>query len=226
MKGGPVFPADTLRFFRELGQNNRKPWMDENRGRYKESVVEPFHDLLSRLAPFAQKLNPAFSISGRTGENFSRINRDIRFAADKSSYRTQMYLYFTEPPGDGGQLYVGISSEATTAGFRIYSEGRESPLIAIGLARGQANAKWLERQRKRLGKKYESYWHSNEKGEWVKHAGWPLDRAEWKKLQAWIVRRKFPAASATRAGFERDVQKVFRDVYPLYLFSSSPQWKA
>ncbi|MGB6875831.1 MAG: DUF2461 family protein, partial [Candidatus Acidiferrales bacterium] len=87
-----IFGAETFRFFRDLGRNNSKAWMDENRDRYKRHVVEPFRRLLDALAPGAQKLHPEFCISGRTGENFSRINRDIRFAKDKTPYRTQMYL--------------------------------------------------------------------------------------------------------------------------------------
>lgn len=225
MKAGPIFSSDTIRFFNELGENNRKPWMDENRARYKTSVVMPFRELLDRLTPVAQKLNPKFQISGRTGENFSRINRDIRFAADKSPYRTQMYLYFSEDGGPSGQLYVGLSTEALTAGFRIYSDGKESPLVKVGRVRGPANAKWIEEQKKRLGRKYDSYWYSTEKGEWTKHKGWPLKAEEWAKLQAWIVRKKLKPAAATKPGFEREIEKIFADVFPLLPFVGQAEWK-
>lgn len=225
MKAGPIFSTDTLRFFNELGENNRKPWMDENRGRYKSSVVMPFRELLERLTPVAQKLNPKFQISGRTGENFSRINRDIRFAADKSPYRAQMYLYFSEDGGASGQLYVGLSTEALTAGFRIYSDGKESPLVKIGRVRGAANAEWIEAQKKRLGRKYDSYWYSTEKGEWTKHSGWPLRVEEWTKLQAWIVRKKLKPTAATKPGFEREIERIFADVFPLLPFVGQAEWK-
>jgi uncharacterized protein (TIGR02453 family) len=165
-----VFSQETFRFFRELGRNNHKPWMDANRERYRAVIVEPFRELLDRLTPAARKLNPRFALGGRVGENFSRINRDIRFARDKSPYRTQMYLFFAEPGGEGGQLYVGLSAETVTCGFRVYSEGRTSPLVQVGRVRGRENPAWIERQRRRLAK-YESYWHANEKGEWTKYKG-------------------------------------------------------
>ena len=38
-----------------------------------------------------------FDTAARRGRNFSRINRDIRFAKDKTPYRTQMYLKFCGP---------------------------------------------------------------------------------------------------------------------------------
>ena len=37
----PIIPKETFRFFRDLGKNNRKVWMDANRERYQASVVQP-----------------------------------------------------------------------------------------------------------------------------------------------------------------------------------------
>jgi uncharacterized protein (DUF2461 family) len=197
--------------------------MDENRERYRSAVVEPFHLLLDRLTPFALKLNSRFIIDGRVGQNFSRINRDIRFAADKSPYRPQMYLYFSEP-GEGGQLYVGLSAEAVTCGFRVYRESRNSPLATLARERAQARPKYLERLRRRFFRKYESYWYKSEKGSWTKRSGWPLAPDDWKKLRGWVVRRKLPRTAATRTSFVREIEKVFREVYPLYAFTTSRDW--
>jgi uncharacterized protein (TIGR02453 family) len=220
-----IFTKETFRFFRELGRNNHKPWMDENRERYRAVIVEPFRMLLDRLAPAALKLNPNFVVSGRVGGNFSRINRDIRFARDKSPYRTQMYAFFAEPEGQSGQLYVGISAETVTCGFRVYSEGRNSRLVEIGRVRGREHPAWIEQQRRRLGKRYESYWYATEKGEWTQRKTWPAKPEDWKRLQAWIVRRKLTPAAAMRRGFEGEIAKIFREVYPLSSFSTSPRWK-
>jgi uncharacterized protein (TIGR02453 family) len=226
-KPTPVFTAETFRFFKELGRNNLKAWMDENRDRYQSSVVQPFRRLLEELAPAMLDLDSRFEASGRTGPNFSRINRDIRFAKDKTPYRTQMYLKFSAPaPGNGetGQLYVGLSTDTVTAGFRIYSGGKrkESVLATIGQARVQAEPGWVAKQKKRLSRRYESYWYTMEKGEWTKHSGWPVAAEDWKKILAWIVRRKLSPAAATRASFPRDLTEVFRDLYPLLRYTSLP----
>jgi uncharacterized protein (TIGR02453 family) len=218
---------DTFQFFRELGKNNRKVWMDENRERYQACVVQPFRRLLEDLAPAVLQLNGNFDVSGRTGANFSRINRDIRFAKDKTLYKTQMYLKFQVPsPGDreSGQLYLGLSTESVTAGFRLYSGGkrRDSALATIAQPRAMAQPKWLAQQKKRLGRKYESYWYTTEKGEWTKHKGWPTEPEDWKKILAWIVRKKMKPAAATATAFRGEVVKVFRDVYPLVRFTSIP----
>ncbi len=226
-----IFSPETFRFFRELGRNNRKEWMDRNRERYRAQVVEPFRALLDALAPVVLKLNPEFDTSGRTGTNFSRINRDIRFATDKSPYRTQMYLTFADQRSkgwQGAQLYTGLSTDAVTAGFRIYSDynSKESALAQVARPRALQNPRWIERQQRRLGKKYDSYWYSVEKGEWTKHDGWPKRPEDWNRLKGWIVRRKMKPAAATRASFPGEVSKVFKEVFPLYVFTSSLRWRA
>jgi uncharacterized protein (TIGR02453 family) len=217
------FNKNTFQFFRELGRNNRKVWMDENRERYQECVVRPFRQFLEQLTPTVLRLDGDFDVRGKTGVNFSRINRDIRFAKDKTPYKTQMYLKFERPcPGETGQLYVGVSAKVITAGFRIYSGGkrRESVLATIAEPRVMAKPKWVAQQKKRLGRKYESYWYSTIKGEWTKHEGWPTRGEDWKKIQAWIVRTKMKPSAARRARFPQDIVKVFKDVYPLLKFTS------
>lgn len=220
-----VFSKETIHFLRELGRNNHKAWMDENRERYRAAIVEPFRLLLERLAPAALKLDKRFVVSGRVGENFSRINRDIRFSMDKAPYRTQMYLFFAEPGAEGGQIYTAVSADVVTCGFRIYGLGRNTPLIQAGRPRAIENLKWLAGQQRRLGRKYESYWYCSDKGQWTKRQGWPGKPEDWQKLKGWVVRRKLTHAVATRPGFEREVARVFREVYPLLPFTSAARWR-
>lgn len=220
-----IITRDTFRFFRELARNNRTEWMEANRDRYKQCVVQPFRDLCEALAPAMLRLDVRFDVTGRSGANFSRINRDTRFAKDKTPYRAQMYLKFSASfAGDGetGQLYTGISADTVTAGFRIYSgsKRKQSALGLIAEPRVNQNPRWPAQQKRRLGRKYESYWYSTQKGEWTRHSGWPASAEEWKKLQGWVVRRKLGTAAATRASFPRDLGKVFRELYPLLRFTS------
>jgi uncharacterized protein (TIGR02453 family) len=219
-----IFTEEIFRFFRELGRHNKKVWMDANRARYQETVVLPFRRLLEEVSPTVLKLDSRFDAMGRRGTNFSRINRDIRFAKDKTPYRTQMYLKFSVPlAGEmkSGQLYAGISAETVTAGFRVYAEPKRklSSIALIAEPRIAQNPKWLAQQKKRLGKKYDSYWYATVKGEWIQNDGWPA-AADWPKLQAWIVRKKLSPSSATRSSYAADVGKIFRDLYPLLKFTS------
>ena len=226
-KPAPVFTRETFRFLKDLARNNSKAWMDANRERYHSNIVQPFRCLLEQLSQDVLKLDSRFDVSGRTGPNFSRINRDIRFARDKTPYKTQMYLKFSVPVpdnGETGQLYLGLSAETVTTGFRIYSGGKRkgSILALIGQARVQADPRWVGKQKKRLSRRYESYWYTTEKAEWTKHSGWPVAAENWNRILAWIVRRKLNPGAATRASFPRELAKIFRDLYPLLRYTSLP----
>jgi uncharacterized protein (TIGR02453 family) len=219
-----IITGDTFRFFRDLARNNRTEWMQANRGRYQECVVQPLRRLCEELAPAMLRLDAGFETSGRTGANLSRINRDIRFAKDKTPYRAGMYLKFSAPfggEGETGQLYVGFSAKTVTTGFRIYSgsKRKESALAQIAGPRLETNPRWLALQKRRLGRKYESYWYSTEKGAWTNHAGWPAAE-NWKKVQGWIVRKELGTGAAVRGSFCKELTGVFRELHPLLRFTS------
>src|ERR1051325_2656927 len=136
----PIFTKEIFAFFRELKRHNTKVWMDANRDRYQETVVLPFRRLCEEMSPAILRLDPRFDALGRRGRNFSRINRDIRFAKDKTPYRAHMYLKFCVPlPGgaESGELYVGLAATSVTAGFRIYSGSKykQSALACIAAPR-------------------------------------------------------------------------------------------
>jgi uncharacterized protein (TIGR02453 family) len=224
-KDTSIIRRETFQFFKDLGRNNRKVWMDAHRDRYQSAVVQPLRRLLEAVAPDVLQLDTRFDTTGRTGANFSRINNDIRFSKDKTLYKTQMYLKFSVPvsgDSDSGELYTGLSKDTVTAGFRIYGgqKRKESLLALIAEPRFLAKPRWIAQQKKRLGRRYESYWYSMTKGEWTKHDGWPTTPEEWKKIQAWIVRRKLSPAAAMRPSFPRDLAKIFRKLYPLVKFTS------
>ena len=225
----PIFSKATFQFLRDLKRNNRTEWMHAHRERYQQELMQPVRELLVRIAPAVQKIAPATTISGMVNTNFSRINRDIRFAKDKSPYRARMYVMLPDgslPETDEICYYVGVHPDEVTMGIRAYSLARDSHMRTVIGPRALAHSKWLAAQSRKLDRKYESYWHATEKGEWAKHPGWPTKPEEWKRIGAWIIRRVTTPAAATRAGFEREVMQAFRDLAPLYRFITAKTWKA
>jgi uncharacterized protein (TIGR02453 family) len=100
------FPPDALDFFVELEGNNERPWWQANKERFNASVAEPMRTLLDRLEPeFGQ-----FKVF--------RMNRDVRFSADKSPYKT---AHAAVSYGDGGTAtYLQISANGLYAGGGMY----------------------------------------------------------------------------------------------------------
>jgi uncharacterized protein (TIGR02453 family) len=100
------FPADALDFFVELEGNNERPWWQANRERFDTSVADPMRALLDRLEPEFG----AFKVF--------RMNRDVRFSADKSPYKT---AHAAVSYGDGGTAtYVQFSANGLYAGGGMY----------------------------------------------------------------------------------------------------------
>jgi uncharacterized protein (TIGR02453 family) len=80
------FDQDFLDFYRELAQNNHKQWFDANRKRYDQVVKKPFQAFVSDLIQQMRFFEPDLYIEPR--DAVFRVNRDIRFAKDKSPYKT------------------------------------------------------------------------------------------------------------------------------------------
>jgi len=224
------FHPEAFRFFRRLARNNRKPWFDRHRHTYDQHVSGALRALFEELVPFVLSLDDGFEISGKTGRNFSRINRDIRFARDKSPYRRNLYLYFgpRNAPGRDARLYLGLSAEGVTCGLALYG-GRESSLEQRLKPRRARRPEDLEQHLRRLApppagraRRYEIYWHRHERGEWKKYPGSPRTEKDWKYCRAWVLRKRFaPSRRELRsARFTRSVEKVFDDLFPLYAFAT------
>lgn len=232
------FTAESFAFFRELARNNNKAWFDQNRRRYEEYVVGAFRGLLEALEPSLLKLNPHFEVSGKTNRNFSRINRDIRFSKDKSPYKSNYYLFVFDSRRDSqtdGRFYVGLSADALTVGFAMYAawkRGTKSALETVFRKRFQTHARVFRDLLERIVRKgrYDTYWHRLEGGEWAQHPGLPRRDEDWQTLQAWIVRKVFlPHARALATpAFAQKVERIFAELYPLYVFacSASVKWRA
>lgn len=227
----PGFRAESFAFFGELAENNNKGWFDRHRDVYENHVTGVFRLLLRTLEPFLLKLDPEFETAGKTNGNFSRINRDIRFSKDKRPYKPNFYLYVFDrrrSRSETGRLYVGLSAECVTVGFSIYAgESRNSKsAVQTVFRRRLLNHRplfdGLLGQIVRKGR-YETYWHRKEKRQWALHTGLPRQEQDWQTLQAWVVRKVFPpeAKCLPSVGFAARIQRIFRDLYPLLVFTSA-----
>lgn len=116
-----TFTPASLRFFRALRRNNAKPWFEAHRPEYEEHVRGPMRTLVEeldvRLARFAPE------ITGDPRRSLFRINRDIRFSADKSPYKTHAACWFYHRDGD---QKVGSQAESGGAGFYFHLAPGES----------------------------------------------------------------------------------------------------
>ena len=93
-------PKDFFQFFKELAKNNERPWFEENKERYKASVVAPMSDFIEAMAPRLAKISKYFVADPRpNGGSMFRIYRDVRFAKDKRPYKEHAACHFRHSGG-------------------------------------------------------------------------------------------------------------------------------
>jgi uncharacterized protein (TIGR02453 family) len=93
----------TLKFLKDLANNNNKPWMDDNRERYlaAKADFESFvAQVIAKLGAIDADIEPL-----QAKDCTFRLNRDIRFSADKSPYKTNMGASFAR--GGKKSMYAG-----------------------------------------------------------------------------------------------------------------------
>jgi len=96
------WPAEAVEFFSGLQADNTKAYWTAHKAFYEESVREPMAELLGEL-------------SGEFGPGrIARPYRDVRFRADKSPYKTEIYASLDR----GG--YVRFAADGLTAAVGYY----------------------------------------------------------------------------------------------------------
>ena len=78
---------DLTQYLKELSANNNRPWFIMNKPRY-DILREEFLQVVTELIAELGKADPAVKFCNPKKAMF-RINRDVRFANDKSPYKTR-----------------------------------------------------------------------------------------------------------------------------------------
>ncbi len=120
------FTPAFFKFFDELGKNNNKEWFDVNRERYENNVKVPFKKLVTDLNE--KLLNDFPDLNREIHKNIFRINRDIRFAKDKSPYKNNVAAVFSRKGTqdvDYPGFYIHIGSKELLVGGGKYEVSKE-----------------------------------------------------------------------------------------------------
>ena len=89
MSNNTYFSADTFRFLRLLSRNNSRTWFKAHQAEYEHDVRDPYLRLIADLQAPLSKISTHYRADPRKiGGSLFRIQRDVRFAGDKSPYKT------------------------------------------------------------------------------------------------------------------------------------------
>jgi uncharacterized protein (TIGR02453 family) len=191
------FPPDAIKFFKDLSSHNNREWFQAHKDLYERACRKPMNDLL-------EDLGPRFG-AGRV----SRINRDIRFSADKSPYRTNISA------GIGGS-YISLSTEGLYVGAGIYkpeTAALQRLRAAIDNARSGAKLQQTVKSLRRKGYRVDT--HETLTGA---PRGYPVDhpRIDLLRMKDIFAGKMFePAAWLSTSQAEGRIQRVLTDLEPL-----------
>jgi len=113
----------TFAFLRELAAHNERPWFERNKQRYLDEVRDPLLRFVAAFAPKLAKISSNHVADPRpVGGSLFRIHRDVRFAKDKSPYKTHAALSFRhadgrERPAPGFYLHLAPGDVFAGAGL-------------------------------------------------------------------------------------------------------------
>ena len=113
------FPKNTLTFLRDLKRNNDREWFTAHRGEYEEAVMAPARAFVMALGARLRRLAPAVRFEPRVNGSIFRVQRDTRFSADKTPYKTNLGIYFWE----------GAARRIDSSGFYFHVE---PPILLLG----------------------------------------------------------------------------------------------
>lgn len=103
------FPVAALDFYDDLEVDNTKSFWEAHKHVYAEAVRAPMEALIAALAP-------EFAPDGRSAKIF-RPYRDVRFAKDKTPYKTHQGAYVAHGPATGFYVQIAAPGLRTGGGF-------------------------------------------------------------------------------------------------------------
>lgn len=122
------FPPKLFTFLSQLNVNNNKEWFEAHRGEYELSVREPSKRFVAAMAEaFAEAELPLIA---SPKASLFRINRDIRFSADKSPYKTHIGFMFPHSRSlstKRGGMYLGFEPKGKTSIYAFAGGGVYMP---------------------------------------------------------------------------------------------------
>ena len=204
----------TLAFLSELAENNNKPWFDANRKRYETVKVDWANTVTEIIKSIAAFDEPIGELEAKNCT--FRINRDVRFAKDKSPYKTNLGAIMSK----GGKKSVG-------AGYYIQIDPKET-FLASGIwmpepphlfkIRQEIDYHFNEFRQIVEGKEFVSKIGNLESEKLVSvPKGFDKDSpaAEYLKYKSFVGSKKFDISTLAEPDFVQNMAAYFKVLKPL-----------
>ena len=207
-----IFTQETLKFLKDLKNNNNRDWFTEHKKIYESEVKMP-------ASIFADEMAAALTaeFGGAYRAKVFRIYRDVRFSKDKTPYNAHIRISFTPEPVTANRpaWYMGIETDTLVLGmglfgfdkpgmerFRDRVAGKPGEVLDAELARLKAVGYRIgEPELTRIPRGYDK---DHTRADLLRH----------KSITVW---KDYDDASvAIGSNLTGDCMKTYRDMKPLY----------
>ena len=213
-----MIKKSTLDFLKKLKANNNKDWFDKNRPMYFE-VKKEFETLVAKLITQITSFDSA--VKNLEPKNcIFRINRDVRFAKDKSPYKTNI----------GASISPG-GKKSMSAGYYVHIEPGNSflaggiympPAPQLNAIRQEIDYNIPEFKKIISEKEFKKYFGKLDESDKLKTVpkGYPKDHPEVEllKLKSYLVVHELKDEQILSSNFIQQCTKIFKALYPLDKF--------
>jgi len=131
------FSPSLFGFLTDLSENNNREWFKAHQDDYERFVREPALDFINDFSKPLEQISPHFVADSRkVGGSLFRIQRDTRFAKDKTPYKENT----------GMQFRHAQAKDVHAPGFYLNVQPGES-YMGVGLWRPETKAAYAIRER-------------------------------------------------------------------------------
>lgn len=218
-----MLQRSTLKFLKDLRQNNNKPWFDENKTQYQhakedfETLVQQIIDGLGRMDANLEGL--------KVKDCVFRIYKDVRFSKDKTPYKANMGASFSR--GGKKSPYAGYYFHLEPGGNSFAGGGiwmPEAPVIKK--IRQEIDYNFSEFQGV-VGQKEFIRYFGKVNGDTLKTApqGYHEDNPAiaYIKLKSLVTTHNITDDAATQPTLVRDILRTFAVMQPFVNFLNRAQ---
>jgi uncharacterized protein (TIGR02453 family) len=211
----------TVKFLKDLKKNNNKPWFDANRMRYDEARKDFEIFIQSLIDKHGKKDKSIAELKAK--ECMFRINRDIRFAKDKTPYKINMSASI----GRGGKksLFASYYFQLEPFGESLICGGLWAPMPPeLKKVRQEIDYNFDELKKIISNKKFKTVFKDLYKGEdatLIKvPQGFEKDNpaADYLKLKSFIAIKPLKDIDLTSKDLEKNILEAMEAAQPFVEF--------
>jgi len=117
------FPKGCVKFFRDLAAHNTKAWYEGHKEEYERFVKTPAVQFVVAVGDRLRAIAPDIHAEPAINKSIFKINRDVRFSADKSPYKAYLGIWLWEGQGprmECSGFYLHVEPPRIQLGAGIY----------------------------------------------------------------------------------------------------------